>query len=191
MKQNSSEPLSSSVILRCFIDDFICPVCTLREYKNVTGEFREKLPSPNLSHTLFGSEGSPLPSNLSAFSYRWLRTVLTLAGVDITVFSAHSTRREFANKAVGVGVKIQAILETADWAAAGTFNIFYNRNSSSVRDCMAFFTGSIMSLGSLQLTNGQPASKSSDTQAKTFRCTILEWLGAQSACKIFLIAMKV
>ena len=76
------------------------------------------------------------------------------------MFSAHSTRRESATKAVGVGVKTQAILKTVDhdWASAGSFKIFYNRSSSSVGDCMAFFTRSVLSLGGLQLTNGHPAS---------------------------------
>ena len=55
---------------------------------------------------------------------------------------------------------------------------------------MAFFTKSVLSLESLELTNGQPVSKSSDMQAKTFRCTILKWLGVHSACKLFLIVMK-
>ena len=121
---------------------------------------------------------------------RWLRTVLILAGVNTTVLSAHSTRKESATKAVGVGSKYKPSWRLLTSALAGTLNRFYNRSSFSKGDCMAFFTKSVLSLESLELTNGQPVSKSSDMQVKTFRCTILEWLSAHSACKLFLIVMK-
>ena len=86
------------------------------------------------------------------------------------MLSAHSIREESATKAVGVGSKYKPSWRLLTSALAGTFNKFYNRSSFSIGDCMAFFTKIVLSLESLELTDGQPVSKSSDMQVKTFRC---------------------
>lgn len=58
-----------------------------------------------------------------------MATVLEMVGVDVSLYSAHSTRGSATSKAVGAKVTIQNILKTADWASVSTFNTFYNRRN--------------------------------------------------------------
>ena len=128
----------------------------------------QRFSSP-ISHSLFLAVRVTHRPVASVNLVRWLRTVLILAGVNTTVLSAHSTRKESATKAVGVGSKYKPSWRLLTSALAGTLNRFYNRSSFSKGDCMAFFTKSVLSLESLELTNGQPVSKSSDMQAQNFQ----------------------
>ena len=47
------------------------------------------------------------------------------AGVDITVFSAHSLRGVATTEALKQGVSATNILEMADWSQESTFTRFY------------------------------------------------------------------
>ena len=58
---------------------------------------------------------------------RWLKTVLTKAGIDTKVFSAHSTRSAATSAAKSVGLSISNIMNAAGWTNAGTFQKFYNK----------------------------------------------------------------
>ena len=53
--------------------------------------------------------------------------MLSDAGVDTTIYSAHSTRGASASKAVSVGLSIEAILKTGSWASESVFSKHYNR----------------------------------------------------------------
>ena len=46
------------------------------------------------------------------------------AGIDISIFKAHSIRGASCSTAAGVGVDI---LDAADWSSEGTFQRFYCR----------------------------------------------------------------
>ena len=53
------------------------------------------------------------------------------AGVDTSIYSAHSTRGASASKAVANGVSIDSVLQTANWSRESTFTRFYHRNVAS------------------------------------------------------------
>ena len=53
--------------------------------------------------------------------------MLSDAGVDTTIYSAHSTRGASASKAVSAGLSIEAILKTGSWASESVFSKHYNR----------------------------------------------------------------
>ena len=53
--------------------------------------------------------------------------MLSDAGVDTTIYSAHSPRGASASKAVSVGLSIEAILKTGSWASESVFSKHYNR----------------------------------------------------------------
>ena len=59
---------------------------------------------------------------------RWTRTVLTLAGVDTSVFKPHSTRAASASAAAKC-VPLQTILDAAGWSRASTFSRYYHKSS--------------------------------------------------------------
>ena len=57
---------------------------------------------------------------------RWLKTVLSLSGIDTKVFSAHSYRGASLSSAYNNGVSLDAILKAGDWTNADTLvNQFY------------------------------------------------------------------
>ena len=57
----------------------------------------------------------------------WLKKVMERAGIDTTIFSAHSTRGAATSKAKAAGVSIPDILKAADWSRPSTFSRFYHR----------------------------------------------------------------
>ena len=71
--------------------------------------------------------GKPYKVISSATLARWLKAVLSLAGIDTSIFKGASTL-----KAVNLGVPLDVILKAADWKNAGTFAKFYQRETYSV-----------------------------------------------------------
>ena len=58
---------------------------------------------------------------------RWVKHLLTLAGIDTNVFSAGSTRAAATSKAQSQGANIDQILAMGGWSNPNTFNKYYNR----------------------------------------------------------------
>ncbi|KYM97753.1 hypothetical protein ALC62_11564 [Cyphomyrmex costatus] len=59
---------------------------------------------------------------------RWIKAVLGSAGVDISIFSAHSTRHASTSLAASKGISLDEIRRTAGWSETSTtFARFYNR----------------------------------------------------------------
>ena len=56
---------------------------------------------------------------------RWLKTILTQAGVDIQ-FKPHTNRSAATSASRLKGVTLQTIVRTAGWSNAKTFAKFYN-----------------------------------------------------------------
>ena len=52
---------------------------------------------------------------------------LSLSGIDISQFSAHSTRFASTSTAFKSGVSISDIMKVADWTQASTFKKFYQK----------------------------------------------------------------
>ena len=57
---------------------------------------------------------------------RWIRQVLSSAGIDLSLFSSHSTRSA-ATSAVEKRVPVNTILKAASWQKECTFWKFYNK----------------------------------------------------------------
>ena len=55
----------------------------------------------------------------------WLTTVLNKAGIDTSIFKAHSVRSAATSSASGAGVTTATILDAADWATETVFQRFY------------------------------------------------------------------
>ena len=58
---------------------------------------------------------------------RWLKEVLKLSDVDVSMFTAHSTRSASVTAAADSGVTTNDILKAADWSTASVFRKFYYR----------------------------------------------------------------
>ena len=83
---------------------------------------RKGLGKPN---QLFLSYATGLPVAKSTIS-RWLKDVLTLAGIDTSVFSGGSTRGASASAAAWRGASVAQILGAGDWTNLGTYQRFFN-----------------------------------------------------------------
>ena len=57
---------------------------------------------------------------------RYIKQFLGMAGIDITVFTAHSTRSASTSKANNLGITIRDIQKAAGWTSENTFRKFYN-----------------------------------------------------------------
>ena len=69
---------------------------------------------------------------------RWLKAVLSAAGINTKVFSAHSTRMAATSKASCLGVGLTSILATAGWNSATNFTKFYKRTLEEDNDRQVF-----------------------------------------------------
>ena len=108
-------------------DVLCCPVCALESYVERTVNSRAVSNSPHMFIALV----SPFPEVSANTISRWIKCFIGSAGVDTSVFSAHSTRGAAASKAATSGLSINAILRAGCWAAESTFNRFYKRQSVS------------------------------------------------------------
>ena len=127
----SSRPGKSSLIvsLPAFLEnEKLCAHSTLLHYVATTASIRQSLNSSQV----FVSYGKPYRAVSSATLSRWLKAVLSLAGIDTSIFKGHSFRGASTSKAVSLGVPLDVILKAADWKNVGTFAKFYQRETSSV-----------------------------------------------------------
>ena len=61
---------------------------------------------------------------------RWLKSVLSLSGINTDYFKAHSYRGASVSAAFAKGCKLKDILSTADWTSDKNFRKFYLREST-------------------------------------------------------------
>ena len=100
-----------------------CPVETLRDFV-VAADQRRKKDKPR---SLFIGLRPPHNSVGASTVARWLKLVLNDAGVDTSVYSAHSTRGASASNAANSGVPTETILAAGNWNSESTFTRFYRR----------------------------------------------------------------
>ena len=96
----------------------LCFVKYLKHYEKVTKKLRQK--AENTPNLLFISYVKPHKPVTSA---RWVKTVLSLAGID-GVFTAHSTRGASTSAAARAGVALSDIMEASDLSRESTFKNF-------------------------------------------------------------------
>ena len=109
-------------------DEQLCVRSVLREYLKRTRKFRKDNPF------LFISTRSPHRNVTSQTISRWLKKVLQVAGVDTSIFKAHSTRSASASAAFRQGVSTDVLMSTVGWSSEKTFARFYNKPLSSDKD---------------------------------------------------------
>ena len=66
-----------------------------------------------------------ISQSLKALS-RWVKNSLWLAGIDISIFKAHSARGASSSTCRSSGLSLPFILSRADWSTGKTFKKFYN-----------------------------------------------------------------
>lgn len=81
---------------------------------------------PTTATKLFVSSRKPYQPVTANTIARWVKLMMSRAGVDIDVFSAHSSRGASSSTAVNC-MDIDSVLKLADWSSSNTFNNFYHK----------------------------------------------------------------
>ena len=103
----------------------LCVVKCLKEYERRTSEFRPL--DPSKANKLLLSYIRPHKPISGASLSRWLKEIISRAGIDTSIFKAHSVRGASASAAYERGASLQDILDLADWSTDSTFRRFYYR----------------------------------------------------------------
>ena len=106
-------------------DSRLCVMKCLRQYEMDMRTYRKN--DPASPQPLFLSYVKPHKPVTSQRLANWLKEILGKAGIDTTVFKAHSVRGASSTAAAEKGVHIEDILRTADWSTDSTFHKFYYR----------------------------------------------------------------
>lgn len=121
-KSQSSGPLATFQVQCLEADREICPVKCVTAYVEATKSLRSQH-----GNKLFIALKPPHEPVGGSSIARWIKVALGQAGVNTSVFSAHSTRGAAASKALANGIPCDQILAAASWKRASTFHRFYNR----------------------------------------------------------------
>ena len=100
----------------------LCIVSLLKHYKYRTLDLR-----PVGEERLLISFVKPHKAISTDTLARWIKEVLFEVGVDVKIFSAHSTRAASASAALSAGAPIETILRAGNWASITTFANHYNK----------------------------------------------------------------
>ena len=104
------------------VDKALCVYRALDEYLSRTEAIRGS------ENSLFISYVKPHGKVTSTTIARWVKTMMARAGIDITVYKAHSIRAASTSKAWKAGEPLQEILATEGWSSKNTFARYYNKN---------------------------------------------------------------
>lgn len=117
----------------------ICPAGTLQVYLDRTNQIRQD------HQSLFISFRKPYRAVTSQTLSKWVKSVLQTSGIDISLFTAHSTRHAATSKAYSVGVSLDVIRKTAGWSSNSTvFAKYYNRIISDDMSTQGDFVTSVL-----------------------------------------------
>ena len=118
----------SSVFYPSFPDHpFLCVVRCLQTYESQTSALR----SAGSSQLLLSYVKPHFPVSPASLA-RWVRTAMDMAGIDVTLFGAHSTRGAMATKVLVSGGSLYDLLRAADWSSETTFRQFYFRPTDHI-----------------------------------------------------------
>jgi integrase len=101
-------------------DKRLCPVWYLKHYLERTNTYRE-------SRKLFLITQKPFGPASKETIARWLRMGLSEAGIDMNIFTPHSTRSASTSAMRKANVPLSTILKTAGWSSEKTFAKYYHK----------------------------------------------------------------
>ena len=120
--QKPGDP-AREIVLPYYSNELLCSNRCLQEYIVFSAVHR-----PVTVTALFLSLRRPYHAVAKSTLSRWITKVLSLAGIDTSIFRAHSTRGASASAAVTSGVPVRDVLRHADWRSERTFRQFYYRS---------------------------------------------------------------
>lgn len=124
LKQSKPGKHLSTVSFSRYPEDTVCIVKHVQMYLEETRQIRT---SDKLLLS-FHKPHHPVTTNTIS---RWIKTVLSDSGIDVSLFKAHSTRAASTSAAQANGLPIDSILEKVGWSKDSTFAKFYSRDFGS------------------------------------------------------------
>ena len=104
--------------------EFMCgwvPEGIYKSYKTLEGKFR----GTTQAAYIILSYQYPHMSVASATLARYAKMFLSMAGIDITIFTAHSMRSASTSKANNLGLTLKDIGKATGWRGTSTFQRYY------------------------------------------------------------------
>lgn len=118
LKQSKAGSHMLPLVLDFFNNQKLCVISHLKTYIEKTQDLRH-------DNKLFISFVKPHNHISRDTLSRWIKMVLDMAGIDTTVFSAHSTRSASTSAAFRRDANMDSILNAAGWSNDSTFKRFY------------------------------------------------------------------
>ena len=119
LKQTRPGSPNPIVTLTAFRESRLCGVTTLKEYISRTELLRGSESQLIVSHS------KPHKAISRDTIIRWVKTVLSSAGIDTMKIRPYSTRPAAVSAAKNASLPRDEILTTAGWSSASTFAQFY------------------------------------------------------------------
>ena len=101
-------------------DKRLCPVNYYKRYLKRTNKYRNH-------NNVFLITQKPYTIASKTTISGWVRKALSLAGIDMKIFTPHSTRAATSSKMSKTSVSISTIVNTAGWKTSSTFAKFYKK----------------------------------------------------------------
>ena len=122
LKQSRPGYKNPVLTFKAFTEDVdLCIVTCLHEYLSRTSPIRGD------DKCLFVTIKSPHRGASKDTLTRWVRALMTLAGLDTSIFRPHSVRSASTSAAKRGGASVTEIMSTAGWSSTSTFRRFYDR----------------------------------------------------------------
>ena len=106
------------------IDNVACTTAYLEKTKDLRGDETQ----------FFLSYIKPHKALKSCTIANWLKSLMEMAGIDISIFKPHSTRGASTSKANKYSPSIDQIISKGNWKSCKTFQKFYNRPVNAEKD---------------------------------------------------------
>ena len=106
----------------------LCVVSVLDIYLKITQEWRVKGQETQLLLSTLKPHNEVVKSTIAG----WIKSVLKDAGIDTSLFSAHSTRSASTSKAMALGLSIEDILKRGNWSGKTTWQRHYHKSIDTV-----------------------------------------------------------
>ena len=121
LKHTRGNKPATEIVLQSFpADKRVCIVNYLSAYLKRTASLRS-------SRQLFITTTRPYGAASTQTLSRWVKCGLQKAGINVTKYSAGSTRAAASNAALRAGVPIQSIMAKATWTRESTFQKWYRK----------------------------------------------------------------
>ena len=126
---------TSSEVTPAFFTKFddcesLCVLRCLQSYISRTRTFRPTVDAASNQQLLISYHRPHKPVKSCSIA-RWIKSFLSSAGIDTSLFKGHSTRSASTSKAKVSGVSLEDVLKMADWAGPSSFLRFYYRPAFS------------------------------------------------------------